>query len=193
MVRDSLPEDLQPYEAKLYAMVHEALIRYCRDFGVVRVTTSTLRGERNNIHDCMRAVAKSLFTDYTDAGQTFEINLGDHYCARCKKFSVKLETSNYPTQAVFRFEQQVTTTLFPELEPINIYVGYVPSPILTDSTIWVVQPGPGGWCYQLRADAIATAVPIPPPTDPNVGKPKTRIEPKRTKIRKLTKDTKNEE
>jgi len=145
MVIECLPEDLQPYEMQLGQMVREALVRYCRDFKVVRVTTSTIRGERNNIHDCMRAVAKTVFPDYTDAGLKFEIHIG-RYRARCKKFNVRLETSNYHTQTVFRFEQQIMNTLFDDMELVNLYVGYVPHPInLVDSTIWVVQPGPGGW------------------------------------------------
>ena len=189
MVRDSLPEDLQPYEAALGSMVRDALARYCRDYAVVRATTSTIRGERNNIHDCMRAVAKTMFTEFTETTIRFEIHLG-RYRARCKKFSESLETANYPTQAVIEFEGQVVQPrqllLFPDSVTTNIYVGYVPSPVLTESTVWVVQPGPGGWSYQLRPDTGVMPVPIPPATGPNVGSPRTRIEPKRSKVRKFT-------
>ncbi len=180
MVRDRLPEDLQPYEADLYRMLREALALYHRDFAHVRGRVSTIRGERNNVHDCMRAVAKTMFP-YIDEGNKFEIVLAGRYQTRCKKMSVKLETSNYPTQAVFHFEQQIALTLFPELAPISLYVGYVPDPIdIRNSTFWVVQPGPDGWVYQLR-EAAQPTMPVPQATDPNSIAPKTRVQPKRKK------------
>lgn len=183
MVRESLPEDLQEFEQPLASMLRTALDRYIHEFGHVRATTSTIRGERNNIHDCMTAVGKTMFR-YVRQGNRFVLVLG-RYLARPKKFNERLETANYPTQGCLAFEQQRAhaPTLFPELEPINIDVGYVPDAIdPRNSTLWIRQPGPDGWVYQLRANAASSGLPTPMPvTDPDQGVQKTRVKPKQSK------------
>jgi hypothetical protein len=190
MLRETLPEDLQPFEVPLGTMIRDALHRYVQEFGHVRATTSTIRGERNNIHDCMTAVSKTRFP-YVVEGNLFLILLG-RYRIRPKKFSVKLETSNYPTQSSFNFDNQITYPLFPELEPINLNVGYVPDPIdPRQSTIWLTQPGPDGWEYQLRPEVAIGSNPLPPlpATDPNQKPVTSRVTAKR---RKKTQDSENE-
>lgn len=194
MVRDNLPDDLGPHEARLFQMIRDALARYMTEFGSVRATTSTIRGERNNIHDCMTAVAKTRFL-YVQEGNLFLIIIG-RYRIRLKKFSVRLETANYPTQGSFNFENQITYSLFPEMEPININVGYVPDQFdPRNSTVWMTQPGPDGWEYQMTGGtAMATTTHQFPVTDPNAAPTlKSRIKPKQTKHAKLRKveDAKN--
>src|SRR5262245_29158845 len=128
MVRDSLPEELRPYEDDLYRMMRDAVRLYLTAYPpLVRATISTVRGQRNDVHDCMSAVSKTMFP-YEQRGQLFLIRLG-RYCIRPKKLSAKLETANYPTQAALNFNDQITYSLFPELEMINANVGYVPDPI----------------------------------------------------------------
>lgn len=185
MLRDSLPEDLQPLEPTIIRMMRDGLNLYHKRFGHIEAT-STIRSVRSNIHDCLAEVGKQTFP-YQIKGNLFLLQIG-RYLVRPKKFSENLEISNYPTQAVFDFVNQTAYHLFPELAPINLCVGYVPDQFdVRNSTIWIIQTGPDGWEYQFRAEATTTQLPIPSPTDPNA-LPKSRVKPKRTKLRKV-KDT----
>lgn len=185
MLRDSLPEDLQSHQSTFPRMIRDGLNLYHKRFGHV-AATSTVRSVRSNIHDCLAEVGKQAFA-YQIKGNLFLLVVG-RYRIRLKKFSEALEISNYPTQAVFDFVNQTAYYLFPEMAPINLCVGYVPDQFdVRNSTIWITQPGPDGWEYQFRVEATTTAMPIPAATDPNA-LPKSRVKPKRTKLRKV-KDT----
>ena len=184
MVRNSLPAELLPNEDAYFQMMDEAMTRYIREFGHVRATTSTIRGERNNIHDCMTAVAKTMFS-YEQQGHRFVIK-DSCYRLRPKKLNEKLETTNYPTQGSLDFENQVISQLllFTDLHIINANIGYVPDPIdPRNSTFWIVQPGPGGWAYQLKRKSGAAEVGPLPATDPNQGERRDRVKTKTTKKR----------
>jgi len=97
MLRDSLPDDLQPYERDLGLIVREALALFMTRFGAHRAGMRTV-SERNNIHDCMEEVAKRYFPQHCRRkGHLFLLCIG-RYEMKLKKFDRKLLTSSYTTR-----------------------------------------------------------------------------------------------
>ena len=107
MVPDTLPTDLESYESLLYETLRGGLALFQKRYGQFR-GTMTLTGERMNVHDCLREVAKANFPDeYREDGQIFELVLSQgRYRVRLKKLDRYLRTSNYPTQGAFAFMSQ---------------------------------------------------------------------------------------
>jgi hypothetical protein len=194
MLRDSLPDDLKPYEDDLYRVVRDGLALFQQRFGLLRAGMR-LRTERNNIHDCMVETAEKIFPGRGRwRGHLFTLALGNSRI-KLKKFNKHLVTSSYPTQAVFDFLSQAThavLTLF-DRETENLQLGYVPSELsVLDYPIWIAKPmktGSPDWEYELRpAEAVPLALPA---TNPNVP-PKTRVTAKPIKLPKTGKNTKDE-
>jgi hypothetical protein len=192
MTLDALPDDLKPYEDRLYRVVHGGLALFHQRFSLQRAGMS-VRSERSNIHDCMVETAQKIFepNECQRRGNLFTLALGP-YRLKLKKFNDNLVTSSYPTQAVFTFLAQVKNavrSLF-EHDVENLHVGYVPDSqelSVTDYSIWVVKPKMDGkpeWEYLLRPAAASGAkVPDLPATNPNLP-PKGRVKAKPSKFRK---------
>ena len=198
MVPDTLPTDLEPYESRLYETLRDGLALFEQRYGLWR-GTMTLTGERMNVHDCLREVAKANFpNEYRENGQTFELVLSQGlYRVRLKKLDQYLRTSNYPTQEAFAFMSQndtpVTRVLFEHLVPIRLVLGYVPDGIdVTNSALWLTQPKgltvTPSWQYRLdRAVDAAEPLTATSPDVPGEGNARVmpRSEEKPTKAKKI--------
>lgn len=184
MLLERLPEDLQPYEAELAFIVREGLVLFMARFGQLRAGMSK-RSERNNAHDCMKEIAEKYYPQHCKRkGNLFYLAIG-RYHIKLKKFSARLQTSSYPTQAVLDFMRQSFNDLLSLLghEPLeNLQAGYVPDPIdPAKSTLWITRPKSvtaNDWEYELKAEPAAIVPPIPPATVPDLPQP-GRVQPKR--------------
>lgn len=181
-IRESLPENLQPYEDDLNSIVLEGLALFLSRFGLLRAGM-TIRSERSNIHDCMVEIAKKYFpNDFLYAQNRFLLRLGGHQI-KLKKFNSTLETANSPTQLVFDYLQQKVSDLFSSEPSTNIHLGYIPDGIdLLKSAIWITCPNgltSLEWVYALRSEAGQAQAPILPATMPDVPYAKPSVIPKR--------------
>ncbi len=181
-VRECLPDNLQPYEPSLYAVVREAMALFLSRFGALRAGM-TVRSERSNIHDCMVEMAKKLFpTNFLFSQNLFTLRVGGHQI-KLKKHNESLETSNQPTQMVLAFKSQEQTDLFREEQNTNIELGYIPDGIdLLNSPILITCPRAYkkiDWVYELRPEAGSDAAPIPTATTPDDPSTRTPVTPKK--------------
>jgi hypothetical protein len=187
MLRDSLPDDLQPFESELGHIVREALVLFETRYGHLRAGMRPV-SERNNIHDCMEEVAKKYFPESCKRrGNLFLLCLGKNEI-KLKKFDRRLLTSSYPTQAVLDFVRQSMRDLldlFDDEPRVNLHLGYIPDEIaLAKSSMWIVRPKGlknNDWVYELKPEAAAALAPVLPKTNPDVPKQPGRVRPKRSK------------
>src|SRR5687768_5033542 len=122
-MRDSLPEDLRPYEADLYRIVRDGLDLFDQRYGTFRGVQS-LTAQRRNVHDCMVEMARKILGEKhcKRRGNLFYLEIG-RYRVKLKKFNEKLMTSSYLTQAVFEFLSQAVHRLF-DYDVENLQLGY---------------------------------------------------------------------
>lgn len=181
-IRESLPDNLQPFEPSLYTVIREGLALFLSRFGSLRAGM-TIRSERSNIHDCMVEIAKKYFpNDFLLSQNRFLLRLGGHQI-KLKKFNRSLQTSNYPTQLVFDFLFQKVGDLFPSEPSTNLHLGYIPDDIdLVASPVWITCPtGPMSlaWGCELMPEAGQMSSPILPATMPDDPSAKPSVSPKR--------------
>ena len=180
--RESLPDNLQPYEPSLSRIVREGLALFLSRFGSLRAGM-TIRSERSNIHDCMVEIAKKYFpNDWLYARNRFILRLGGHQI-KLKKFNPSLETSNYPTQLVFDFLMQKVNDLFSSEPNTNLHLGYIPEDIdLLKSSVWVTCPNglmSLEWKHELKPEAGQAQAPVLPTTVPDGPSTKPSVSPKK--------------
>ena len=191
MILEAIPSDLESHESSLYGTLRDGLALFQKRYGHYRGVMTTT-GERMNVHDCLREVAKTYFpNEYRERGQLFELVL-DSYRVRLKKLDPYLRPSNYHTQAVFEFMNQIGV-LFDDLDPISLVLGYIPNGIdITKSDLWLMKPqGVGAspvWQYRLQPDSGDISMSSFPTTSPNVPdsrqprvKPKSDLKPSKQK------------
>lgn len=163
-ILESLPDDLQPEEQKLFDVVYRGLALFLTRFGLKR-QGMTPRSEASNIHDCMVEIARELFPDpgHQVIRNLFVIKMGP-YRIKLKMLDGNFQTRNHRTQMVLQFLRNVPARLF-DMEPtINLHLGYQKHGVeLMKSAIFLTRPDGNRikFVYELLPPAVSAAPPIP--------------------------------